>query len=121
MVQERDALKAQLSALDFAYTPPSPSFDPQKVKGLVASLVALAPGDYDKATALEVTAGAKMYNVVVEDERVGKELLVGGKLKKRVTVIPLNKISAFRMSAKVCVSPSVLLMLLKLNNVCPRN
>jgi structural maintenance of chromosome 2 len=46
-----------------------------------------------------------MHNIVVEDERVGKELLVGGRLKKRVMLIPINKISAFRMSAKVCVSP----------------
>lgn len=41
-----------------------------------------------------------MYNVVVEDERVGKDLLQNGKLKKRVTIIPLNKINAFRASAQ---------------------
>lgn len=43
-----------------------------------------------------------MYNVVVENEKVGKELLQNGKLKKRVTIIPLNKINAFKMSAQVC-------------------
>jgi structural maintenance of chromosome 2 len=38
----------------------------------------------------------------VENEKVGKELLQNGKLKKRVTIIPLNKINAFKMSAQVC-------------------
>jgi structural maintenance of chromosome 2 len=37
----------------------------------------------------------------VENEKVGKELLQNGKLKKRVTIIPLNKINAFKMSAQV--------------------
>lgn len=101
LTEERDAIKQRLSALDFQYTPPSPTFPRTAVKGLVASLVTLNAEDYDKATALEVTAGAKLWNVVVEDERVGKELLVGGRLKKRVTIIPLSRISAGKMDAKV--------------------
>lgn len=56
---------------------------------------------YNKATALEITAGGRLYNVVVDNERVGKELLQHGKLKKRVTIIPLNKINSFKMSAQV--------------------
>jgi structural maintenance of chromosome 2 len=39
--------------------------------------------------------------VVVEDERVGSQLLEKGKLRKRVTIIPLNKINAFKLSADV--------------------
>ena len=42
-----------------------------------------------------------MYNVVVEDETVGTQLLKKGNLKKRVTIIPLNKINAFKVSAEV--------------------
>ncbi len=78
-----------------------PNFDKSKVKGLVASLIHLNPDDYNKSTALEITAGGKLYNVVVQDERVGQDLLQNGKLKKRVTIIPLNKIHAFRMAAQV--------------------
>jgi len=37
----------------------------------------------------------------VEDERVGKDLLERGGMKKRVTLIPLNKIRAFKISAEV--------------------
>lgn len=71
------------------------------MKGLVATLIDLKEEDYNKSTALEITAGGKLYNVVVQDERVGKALLQNGKLKKRVTIIPLNKISSFHLSASV--------------------
>ena len=55
--QERDAVRSRLSQLDFNYTPP-PGFDMRKVKGLVASLLALKPEDHGKSTALEIAAGA---------------------------------------------------------------
>ena len=73
---------------------------------MVASLISLDPSDYNKSTALEITAGGKLYNVVVQDEKVGKDLLQNGRLKKRVTIIPLNKINTFKMSAQVCVCNS---------------
>lgn len=93
--------RQRLAVLDFNYTSPSPNFDRSKVKGLVVSLITLDSTDYPKSTALEITAGGKLYNVVVQDEKVGKELLQHGRLKKRVTIIPLNKINAFKMSAQV--------------------
>ena len=93
-------MRSRLSQLDFSYTPP-PGFDTRKVKGLVASLLALKPEDHGKSTALEIAAGGKLYNIIVEDERVGKDLLERGGIKKRVTLIPLNKIRAFKISAEV--------------------
>lgn len=87
--------------MTFDYATPSPHFDRSKVKGLVASLISLDPQNYNKSTALEITAGGRLYNVVVENEGVGKELLQNGRLKKRVTIIPLNKINAFKMSTQV--------------------
>lgn len=99
--QERDSVKQRLSFLNFDYATPSPHFDRSKVKGLVASLISLQPENYNKSTALEITAGGRLYNVVVENENVGKELLQNGRLKKRVTIIPLNKINASRMSGQV--------------------
>ena len=66
----------------------------------MATLITLDEKYHAKSTALEISAGAKLYNVVVENEQVGKDLLQHGKLKKRVTIIPLNKINAFRASAQ---------------------
>ncbi|KIJ53254.1 hypothetical protein M422DRAFT_222637 [Sphaerobolus stellatus SS14] len=97
--ENRDAVRQRLSNLDFQYSDPHPHFDRSKVKGLVATLITLDEAQHARSPALEITAGSKLYNVVVEDEKVGKDLLQNGKLKKRVTIIPLNKISAFRASA----------------------
>ena len=67
----------------------------------MATLIDLDEKNFKSSTALEICAGGKLYNVVVEDERVGSQLLERGKLRKRVTIIPLNKINAFKMSAEV--------------------
>ncbi|TCD71064.1 Structural maintenance of chromosomes protein 2 [Steccherinum ochraceum] len=98
--ENRDSIKQRMSHLSFDYSTPSPNFDRSQVKGLVATLISLDEKHYNKATALEITAGGRLYNVVVDNERVGKELLQHGKLKKRVTIIPLNKINSFKMSAQ---------------------
>ncbi|CCM00223.1 uncharacterized protein FIBRA_02251 [Fibroporia radiculosa] len=100
LTEARDAIKHRLSSLDFDYALPYPNFNRSSVKGLVASLISLEPTDFNKSTALEITAGGRLYNVVVESEQVGKELLKNGRLKKRVTIIPLNKIDAFQISAQ---------------------
>jgi len=62
------------------------------VKGLVCNLIKIK--DLKYATALQVSAGNKLYNVVVDTERTGKQLLQNGQLQRKVTLIPLNKISA---------------------------
>ena len=63
-------MRSRLSQTDVTYTPP-PGFDTRKIKGLVGSLLSLTlkPEDHGKTTALEIAAGGKLYNVVVEDER----------------------------------------------------
>lgn len=42
----------------------------------------------------QVAAGGKLFNVVVDTENTGKQLLQNGNLQRRVTIIPLNKIQA---------------------------
>ncbi|KDQ13659.1 hypothetical protein BOTBODRAFT_364275 [Botryobasidium botryosum FD-172 SS1] len=100
LTEQREVLSKRLAALDFTYSDPTPNFDRTKVKGLVATLIDIERVNYSHSTALEICAGAKLYNVVVENERVGGQLLQNGKLKKRVTIIPLNKINAFKISAQ---------------------
>ncbi|TPX71866.1 hypothetical protein SpCBS45565_g00860 [Spizellomyces sp. 'palustris'] len=95
-----EGLERELSAFQFDYTDPVPNFDRRKVKGLVAELVSISKENFDSATALEICAGGKLYNVVVESELVGTQLLQKGRLKRRVTIIPLNKISAFKIQAE---------------------
>ncbi|KAM5541582.1 hypothetical protein V8D89_004772 [Ganoderma adspersum] len=94
----RDSVKRRMRNVDFEYEMPHPNFDRNKVKGLVASLVGLDKVNYKASTALEITAGGRLYNVVVESDDVGKQLLQNGRLKRRVTLIPLNRIESFRVS-----------------------
>jgi structural maintenance of chromosome 2 len=98
--QEADGLKRKVANIEFNYQDPAPNFDRSKVKGLVAQLFSVDKDKLEAATALEICAGGRLYNVVVDNEVTGTQLLQNGKLRKRVTIIPLNKISAFRASAE---------------------
>ncbi|XP_073201714.1 structural maintenance of chromosomes protein 2 isoform X3 [Lepidochelys kempii] len=87
-----EALMAKFPSLRFEYKDPEKNWNPTHIKGLVASLITVK--EISTATALEVVAGGKLYNIVVDTEVVGKKLLEKGELKRRYTIIPLNKISS---------------------------
>lgn len=90
---EVDRITTQLEArLNFDFKDPERGFDRSKVKGLVARLVKVT--NSLNATALEVAAGTKLYQVVVDNEQTGKLLLQKGGLRNRVTILPLNRISS---------------------------
>ncbi|XP_030852618.1 structural maintenance of chromosomes protein 2 [Strongylocentrotus purpuratus] len=91
-----NALTSRFPNLQFEYKDPEKNFDRSKVHGLVARLLKVKDVKY--ATSLEVTAGRKLYNVVVDTEHTGKKLLQKGELKRRFTIIPLNKIAARSIS-----------------------
>ena len=98
--EQADTMKRKVANIDFSYSDPTPGFDRSKVKGLVAQLFTLDKQKTQAGTALEICAGGRLYNVVVDSAQTGTQLLQNGKLRKRVTIIPLNKISAFRASAE---------------------
>eukprot|EP00516_Mucochytrium_quahogii_P004349 CAMPEP_0203751590 /NCGR_PEP_ID=MMETSP0098-20131031/5642_1 /ASSEMBLY_ACC=CAM_ASM_000208 /TAXON_ID=96639 /ORGANISM=" , Strain NY0313808BC1" /LENGTH=1193 /DNA_ID=CAMNT_0050641381 /DNA_START=293 /DNA_END=3871 /DNA_ORIENTATION=- len=87
-----EKLGTQLTAFDFQFSSPSKDFDRSKVKGMVAKLITV--NDNKSATALEVVAAGKLYHVVVDVVGTGKALLQKGKLQRRVTIIPLDKVRA---------------------------
>lgn len=98
LTERVDTLQAQINGrLGFQYSDPVRGFDRSKVKGLVAKLIAVK--DSKHATALEVVAGGKLFQVVVDEAITGKALLDRGKLQKRVTIIPLDKIHPRHISA----------------------
>lgn len=97
--EQADSMKRKVANIDFSYSDPSPGFDRSKVKGLVAQLFTLDKDKAQAGTALEICAGGRLYNVVVDSAETGTQLLKDGKLRKRVTIIPLNKIAAFKASA----------------------
>ncbi|KAM6109743.1 structural maintenance of chromosomes protein 2 [Phoenicopterus ruber ruber] len=87
-----EGLMAKFPHLQFEYKDPEKNWNPNHVKGSVVSLITVK--DLSKAKALEAVAGGKLYNIIVDTEVTGKKLLEKGELKRRYTIIPLNKISA---------------------------
>lgn len=98
--EQAENMKRKVASIDFSYSDPTPNFNRSKVKGLVAQLFTLDKDKIQAGTALEICAGGRLYNVVVDSAETGTQLLQNGKLKKRVTIIPLNKIAPFKASAE---------------------
>eukprot|EP00741_Cyanophora_paradoxa_P002664 tig00000615_g2585.t1 len=92
------ALSAQLGDMDFQYQDPENGFNRARVKGIIANLVEVKNPIH--SVALEVAAGSRLFQVVVDTETTGKLLLEKGQIKKRVTIIPLNKIDSRTISDK---------------------
>ncbi|NXL38471.1 SMC2 protein, partial [Glaucidium brasilianum] len=87
-----EGLMARFPYLQFEYRHFGKTWNPNSVKGPVVFLITVK--DLSKARALEVTAGGKLYNIVVDTEVTAKKLLEEGELKHRYTIIPLNNISS---------------------------
>ncbi|KAK6926412.1 SMCs flexible hinge [Dillenia turbinata] len=92
-------LSAQLANVQFTYRDPEKDFDRSRVKGVVAKLIRVK--DSSTMTALEVAAGGKLFNVIVDTEVTGKLLVKKGDLRRRVTIIPLNKVRSDPIPARV--------------------
>ncbi|CAH8615487.1 unnamed protein product [Schistosoma intercalatum] len=97
LVKEARELRHQASKLSshfpqlvFDYTDPEPNFDRRRVLGPVAKLFRVK--DLKYAVALEVIAGNKLQNIVVDTEVTGKILLERGQIRRRVTMLPLTQI-----------------------------
>ena len=94
--QEEAGLSARLQ-FEYSASSMPRGFDPASVKGLVARLIKLH--DPQTSTALEVAAGGRLFQVVVDNEHTGTALLKHGKLQRRVTIIPLNKVRRGKLSS----------------------
>ncbi|CEG45051.1 structural maintenance of chromosomes protein 2-1-like [Plasmopara halstedii] len=90
--REVDEISSGLSSrLDFKYTDPYRNFHRESVMGVLANL--LETKHEWSALALEIAAGGKLYQIVVDNEKTAKDILKFGRLMNRVTIIPLNRIS----------------------------
>ncbi|CAA0834568.1 Structural maintenance of chromosomes protein 2-1 [Striga hermonthica] len=90
--EEARTLSSRLANVEFIYSDPEKNFDRSRVKGVVAKLIKVK--DSSTMLALEVAAGGKLFNVIVDTEDTAKLLIEKGGLRRRVTTIPLNKIQS---------------------------
>lgn len=93
--QELNEIRREVGSIEFNYAKPYADFDARSVKGVAMELFRLKENESDKATALQVCAGGRLYNVVVDNANTASALLEKGQLKRRVTIIPLDKILAW--------------------------
>ncbi|KAA8901772.1 chromosomes protein 2 structural maintenance [Sphaerosporella brunnea] len=108
LTRQANDLRRSVRDLDFSYSNPSPDFDRSKVKGKVLQLFTLDEGKEFAGTALELAAGGKLYNIVVDTATTAAGLLKNGRLASKVTFIPLDQIQGNRASAeKVSVAKNI--------------
>ncbi|KAJ9583005.1 hypothetical protein L9F63_022663, partial [Diploptera punctata] len=83
-------IEARNPSVNFQYKDPDINFQRSSVHGVVCKLFKMK--DPAMSTALEIAAGGRLFNVIVDTEVTAKKLLNKGQLQRRTTIIPLNKI-----------------------------
>lgn len=76
--------------LRFVYNDPVPNFDRSKIKGKLFMLFRVKDRAHEKA--IEIGAGGKLHNIVVENEVISKMVVERETFGKSCSVIPNNKI-----------------------------
>ncbi|KAL3235125.1 Structural maintenance of chromosomes protein 2 [Nakaseomyces bracarensis] len=98
--RDSESLRRRVAGIEFQYSKPFENFNAKAVKGVTAELFSIPEENLKYVPGLQICAGGRLYNVIVEDERTGSALLEKGRLRKRVTIIPLNKISARQLDPR---------------------
>jgi len=94
--KQNEILNQHSWKLETSFRDPENHFDRSKVKGKVIKLFTIENERF--ATALEFLAGAKLYNVVVDNDNTSRLLLQRKCFDSKVFIIPLNKITSKQMS-----------------------
>jgi len=97
--QQCQGVNQRYPTLNFIYKDPEPRFDRSLVYGPAATLFDVK--DQMFCQAIETAAGGKLYNIVIANDVVGKSLLQRGKLQRRTTFMPLNKMTGSDISQNV--------------------
>lgn len=95
--QELNHIKREVGSFEFNYSKPYADFDSLSVKGVAMELFGLKESETDKALAVQLCAGGRLYNVVVDNSNTATALLDKGQLRRRVTFIPLDKITTWQI------------------------
>ena len=93
LAQERDQLEQlerSIVGINIDYVNKPPELDERRIYGTIIDLITLRDNRY--AFAAENAAGGRLYNIVTEDTESASILMKDNVLRRRSTVIPLNKI-----------------------------
>ncbi|KRX93460.1 Structural maintenance of chromosomes protein 2 [Trichinella pseudospiralis] len=85
-------LESQFPSLEVRFSEQVPEFDRNKIKGRVAELIRIK--NPRMAVALDVTAGGKLYSVVIDSSETVRMLNDAKCLKQRTTFLPLDAVES---------------------------
>jgi len=97
--RQAEILHRYANRVEMNFRDPEPNFDRKKVKGKIVRLFTIIDEKY--ATALEQVAGARLYNIVTDNERTASILFSRRCFDTFVTTIPNSKIHGKEYSADV--------------------
>ncbi|XP_017838367.1 structural maintenance of chromosomes protein 2 [Drosophila busckii] len=88
----RELERHNVSRFQLQYQDPEPNFDRRKVRGMVGKLFKVKDMRYSMALMMAASGG--LYSFVTDDDVTSKKIIQKGQLQRRVTIIPINKISS---------------------------
>nr|XP_018896092.1 PREDICTED: structural maintenance of chromosomes protein 2 [Bemisia tabaci] len=100
--QQVESFESKNSNIIFRYQKPEPNFNDAAVRGYVCKLFKVK--DKKFTTALETAAGGRLFNVIVDNEKISNLLIQKGRLQKRITFVPLNRIQGNAMDNRTIAS-----------------
>ncbi|GAA6059589.1 hypothetical protein JCM10212_005088 [Sporobolomyces blumeae] len=92
--RRRDAKRNEVSRTEFRADDPYPNFDRSSVFGTIASLIELDEANAAAATALEIAAGGRLYNVAVRDDSTVSAFIKAKTIKTKTILLPVSNLQA---------------------------
>ncbi|GJN91828.1 hypothetical protein Rhopal_004851-T1 [Rhodotorula paludigena] len=92
--QRRENKRREIVRTDFRADDPYPGFDRTAVFGTIASLIDLPDENAPAATALEMAAGGRLYNVAVRDDTTVAAFVKAKTIKTKTILLPVNTLQA---------------------------
>lgn len=93
-MQRRENKRREIVRTDFRADDPYPGFDRTAVFGTIASLIDLPDENAPAATALEMAAGGRLYNVAVRDDTTVAAFVKAKTIKTKTILLPVNTLQA---------------------------
>ncbi|GAA6035309.1 hypothetical protein JCM8097_008810 [Rhodosporidiobolus ruineniae] len=95
--QRREAKRRELPRVNFHADDPYPGFDRSSVFGTLASLIDLPAKHAPAATALEIAAGARLYNVAVRDSETVAAFIKAKTIKTKTILLPCSSLQVSKV------------------------
>ncbi|GAA5892437.1 hypothetical protein JCM6882_005616 [Rhodosporidiobolus microsporus] len=94
--QRREQKRREIPRVDFRADDPYPGFDRSAVFGTLASLIDLPSQNAAAATALEIAAGGRLYNVAVRDSETVAAFIKAKTIKTKTILLPVTSLQVYK-------------------------